>query len=73
MSEYDARVFCPACEHDFSTQDVSELTSIEDHGKCFNCQRMVLYGEMCGICYDMDHKTYECDLLADQEEEEQNG
>jgi hypothetical protein len=43
----DATAYCPACRREVKA-DPCNLTSLEDHGRCFDCQRRWQHGELEG-------------------------
>lgn len=54
---------CPSCHEAISLADTSEQTTLADHGVCWYCQRQIVNGERCSICWELGHASFECPIV----------
>lgn len=62
--------YCPCCQKEINRKDWSELTSMADHGVCWWCNRRIVNGEICRMCYTAKDPYCECELERREEMEE---
>lgn len=60
---------CPSCHEEISLADVSEQTTLSDHGVCWSCNREITNGERCPLCLELGHRLSECPLVEETFEE----
>jgi len=60
MIEANSLLICPSCDEVYPGTDITEATTLADHGVCWTCHHEMLAGQRCRICYELGHDSYRC-------------
>ncbi len=57
---------CPGCLTEIPETDISEMTTLEDHGVCYQCHKEILMGYRCAVCYSPNHTVDNCPHILEE-------